>query len=187
MLLQQIAAGDEHAYTAFFGQHHPKLYNYINRLVHNQQVAEELVLDVFLKLWHGRDTLPEIRNVDTFLFKIAYNKSIDFLRAARHDQLLSDIAWEQMQIAATDDVSAKLMREEYERLLREAVGLLPSQRQKVYRMHSEEGMAYKEIAGELSISPNTVNMHMYEARRFIRDHLTSRLGLTILLFLFTKT
>jgi RNA polymerase sigma-70 factor (family 1) len=178
--------GDEQAYTAFFGQYHGKLFGYIQRLVHNHHVAEELLLDVFLKLWQGRDALPEIRNVDRFLFKVAYNKSIDFLRAARDNQHLSDLAWQQLQVPAGEDPSTKMIREEYERLLRDAIGLLPAQRQKVYKMHMEEGKAYKQIADELSISPNTVNMHMYEARRFIREHLVSNLDLAIVLVLLAK-
>ena len=185
-LLVRIAKGDEQAYTTFFGQYHKRIYNYINQLTHHKEIAEELVLDVFLKLWEGRDILKEIKNIDGFLFRIAHNKSIDFLRQAKTNTQLSELAWENLANKENDDPASKVIKEQYEQLLRKAIQLLPVQRQKVFRMHHEEQRPYKEIAEELDISPNTVNMHMYEARRFIRQHLAKHMDLGILLLLLIK-
>ncbi|MCH5720116.1 RNA polymerase sigma factor [Niabella hibiscisoli] len=78
LLQNQVSQGDQQAFTVLFDRYHPRLFNFIVNLVKSNEVAEELVMDVFLKLWLSRDMIGGIENFDGFLFKIAYNKSIDF-------------------------------------------------------------------------------------------------------------
>lgn len=169
-ILKRIANGEEKAYADLFAHFHGRLYEYIYRLTKNKEVAEELVLDVFLKLWQGKEVIAEIQNMDGFLFKIAYRKSIDFLRSAVHNRKFADLAFLQLQVSDDEDPAAILMRREYDEKLREAIALLPPQRQKVFQM-AKEGKSYVEIAKELSISVNTVNKQVYEARAFIRSYI----------------
>src|SRR5688572_23138291 len=87
-LLQQIAQGNEIAYRALFDQYKDKLFNYLFRITKSKEIAEVLVIDVFLKLWIGRDLITEIKNIEAFLHKVACNKALDFFRlAARHKRL----------------------------------------------------------------------------------------------------
>jgi len=79
-LQMQIAEGDESSFQRLFERHRDKLFNYLFSIVKSREIAEELVIDVFLRLWIGRELLTEIQNMDAFLHKVAYNKAIDFLR-----------------------------------------------------------------------------------------------------------
>jgi RNA polymerase sigma-70 factor (ECF subfamily) len=77
-LLEQVAQGNEWAFNILFERHWDHLYNYMKRLTKSHEVAEEIVVDVFLKLWTGRELVPGIHNMDAFLFRVAQNKAMNF-------------------------------------------------------------------------------------------------------------
>ena len=93
-LQKQVSLGDEQAFKTLFDLYQPRLFHYVFTIVKSKEVAEELVMDVFLKLWLGRDMMTEIQNLEGFLFRVAYNKSIDFFRAAKNDKRFSDLLLE---------------------------------------------------------------------------------------------
>jgi RNA polymerase sigma-70 factor (ECF subfamily) len=184
-LLLQIAEGDEKAFRQLFDLNRNRLYVYINRLVKSRQVAEEIVMDVFMKIWLGRTVLPEIEHFDGFLFRIAFNKSLDFLRRAARDPVLHDLLWDRIEQPAALQADALLLEEEYKSQVRRAVGLLPPQRGRIFRMSRFEGLSHEEIASRLRLSRHTVNNHIVEAKHFIRNYLADKpeLGLFLLFFL----
>ena len=182
-LLEQLSNGDEQAFESFFTVYYNRLFQYIFGIIKSKQVAEELVMDVFLKIWLGRSIIPEVNNFDSFLFRVAHNKSIDFLRAVARDPSFKDLLWDQIQFANTDQSDSKLMTQEYEKKLREAISLLSPQRKKVYQMSREEDMNHDQIAAKLNLSRHTVNNHIVEAQRFIRNYLSKNLDLTYFLLL----
>jgi RNA polymerase sigma-70 factor (family 1) len=179
-LQKQVALGNEQAFKAMFDQYQPRLYLYILRIIKSKEAAEEIVLDVFLKLWLGRDMLAEVENLDGFLFRIAYNKSIDFFRAAAKDKQLTVLLWEKIQLPSGSSADTSLLMREYESKLREAIDLLPPQRKKIFNLSREEGRSHAEIAAELGISKNTVANTIVEARQFIKSYLSKNLDLVVL-------
>ena len=96
-LLQLISEGDEQAFKNLFDTYRSRLFYYISRIVKSDQIAEELVMDVFLKIWVGRKLITQIENFDAFLFRIAHNKTIDFLRSVAKDARLHELLWEEIQ------------------------------------------------------------------------------------------
>ncbi|HEX4849735.1 MAG TPA: RNA polymerase sigma-70 factor [Puia sp.] len=186
LLLRQIASGNEKAFKTLFENYNVRLFNYVLGFVKSPQVAEELVMDVFMKLWLGRDLLTQISNFDGFLFRVAHNKTIDFLRAASRDTRLKELLWDQIQ-AASDLVADKiLIRHEFEGKVREAVELLSPHRKTVYKLATEEDLSHDQIAIQLNISKSTVNNHIVEARRFIRNYLVNKMDVAMLLLLFAQ-
>jgi RNA polymerase sigma-70 factor (family 1) len=180
-LLLQIAAGDEGAFNELFEIHRAKLFNYLADIVKSREVAEELVTDVFLKLWFGRELATEILHVDAFLFKIAYHKALNFLRITSRRRDIQKLVAYEIEKASFNEAEEKLTRDEYRRLLNTAIAQLTPQRQLVYRLSREEGMTHDQIAAALDLSPNTIKNHITESTRLIREFLQSRPGGTLAL------
>ncbi|WP_349316620.1 RNA polymerase sigma-70 factor [Chitinophaga sp. MM2321] len=184
--LQAVAAGSEKAFKALFDQYRGRLFYYVSRFIKSEQVAEELVLDVFMKIWTGRELILQINNFDAFLFRIAHNKSIDFLRSAARDQRFHELLWEEIQVAATDQPDTMIMAREYEEKVRKAISLLSPQCKKVYSLSREQELTHDQIARQLNISRATVNNHIVLAQRFIRNHLAKEIDLAVLFLLLGK-
>lgn len=179
MLLQQFKAGSEKAFRALFYAYRDRLFHYISRFVRSDQVAEELVMDVFMKIWMGKEMVIGIDNFDAFLFRIARNKSIDFLRAAARDSRFKELLWEKIEIASGDRADTALLTHEYEEKLRQALSLLPPQCAKVYHLSREQGFTHDQIAEQLGISKSTVNNHIAGAQRVIRNYLSKNMELNL--------
>lgn len=184
--LQEVAAGNEKAFKALFDQYRGRLFYYISRFIKSEQVAEELVLDVFMKIWTGRELISQINNFDAFLFRIAHNKSIDFLRSAARDPHLQELLYEVTDLAGTEQADAMLIAHEYEEKVRAAISLLPPQCKKVYTLSREEELSHDQIAQQLQISRATVNNHIVLAQRFIRNYLVKEIDIAIVILLIGK-
>ena len=176
-LLTLISKGDEKAFQSVFTSYYEQLFNYIFSIVKSRQVAEELVMDVFLKIWLGKEIVPRIENFNAFIFRVAHNKSIDFLRSVARDPKFQDLLWEQIQLSNNNHADSAFTVREYETKLREAVSLLSPQRKKIYQLSREQDMTHDEIATQLKLSKNTINNHIVEAQRFIRSYLVKNCDL----------
>jgi len=185
-LLSQIALGNEHSFKVLFDSYNERLFHYICTIIKSRQVAEEIVMDVFLKIWLGKAMIPQIEKFDSFLFRVAHNKSIDFLRSVAKDPQFKELLWEQMQFSGYEKADAYLLRKEFECKLREAISLLSGQRRKVYQLSREEDMNHEQIAQELGLSKNTINNHIVEAQKFIRFYLAKNLDIAYVILLFTN-
>lgn len=175
--LVEVAAGNQESFKRLFDAYYPKLYNYISTIIKVPQVAEEVAMDVFLKIWLGREMITRIENFDSFLFRVAHNKSIDFLRSAARNPKVRDLLWDEIQLSATEQADTYLLRKEFESKHREAIALLSPQRKKVYQLSREENKNHDQIADHLGLSRNTVNNHIVEAQRFVRTYLLKHLDI----------
>ena len=177
LLLHQLAERDVNAFRVVFDLYKDRLFLYINGIIKSKEVSEEIVMDVFLKIWLGKEIVNQIENFDAFLFRVAYNKSIDFLRSAARDPKLRDLVWNEMQVAGEMNADQQVITREYEKKLREAIGQLSPQRRLVYQMSREKGYSHLDIARQLQLSKNTVSNHIVESQRFIRSYLIRHLDI----------
>jgi RNA polymerase sigma-70 factor (ECF subfamily) len=185
-LLAQVAAGNEESFQCLFETYHQRLFQYISSFIKSPQIAEEVVMDVFLKIWLGKEIVTQIENFGAFIFRVAHNKAIDFLRSAATDPKFRDLLWDAIQLSGSDQADSPLLSREFEAKLREAVSLLSAQRKKVYQLSREEDMSHEQIARHLSLSKNTVNNHIVEAKRFIRSYLSKNMDIAYLLLIFVS-
>jgi RNA polymerase sigma-70 factor (ECF subfamily) len=185
-LLAQVAVGDEVAFRFLFDRYRDRLFVYVYRFIKSEQVAEELVMDVFMKIWLGKELVLQIDNFNAFLYSIARNKCIDFFRSAARDNAFKELLWAELQTRPGELADGNLLLREYEDKLRKAISLLPSKRKKIYLLSREQDYSHHEIARQLNISRATVNNHIVEAQVFIRKYLVKNLELTVLFLLFEK-
>lgn len=182
-LITRIAAGDEAAFTALFDAYKDRIYSIAMRLTRNPAVAEEIVQDVFLKIWLKKEGLAEVGHFRAYLFTATRNEVISAIRRlARRRVLVQEAA--KTGTTEVNDTDSLLLDREYQQILRQAVEQLPPQQQKVYRLMKEQGLKRDQVAGQLGMSPETVKMHLSLAMRSVRAFCIARLDLYIALALF---
>jgi RNA polymerase sigma-70 factor (ECF subfamily) len=185
-LLAFIANGDELAFTNLFDNYRDRIYSIAFRITHSTTIAEEIVQDVFLKIWLRRDRLIEIQNFNAYLFVITRNHVYKALKQIAKNYELTAFT-EKDQLAGDNDSAGLVMEKEYNSLLRKAIDRLPNQQKKVYQYIKEKGLKREEAAGLLHLSPETVKYHLAEAMKNIRTfcmlHLDMFIGF-IICFLF---
>ena len=186
-LLLKIAEGDQVAFSILFEQYRNRLFTYLFKITKSAETSEEIVLDVFLKIWHGKEAIIEIENIDAFLFKVAHNKAIDFLRSLKRNPQIQQQAWDQMQEPFSTEVADKqLLFKGALEMVEHAIHQLPSQMQKVFTMRHHHGLTNEDIAERLQLSRNTVRNHHALSVQFIRKFLSTNLDLLFLIFLLKK-
>lgn len=183
--LLKIKEGDEHFFNLLFGKYRNQLLGYLYKVTKSKELAEEIVLDVFLKLWHGREAVTEIQNFEAFIYKVAHNKAIDFFRAAKRSQVLQQALWEAITEApAADTADNQLIFKNTDALIKEAINQLSPQRKKVFELRHYEDLSYAEIAATLNLSSNTVRNHLAASLQFIREYLEKNNALVLLLAIY---
>lgn len=155
-----LALGDDAAFEELFYHYQKKLFNYINKIVKCDEVSEELVLDIFLKIWNAKEMILEVKNVDAFLYRMAVNKALDFLKAAAREKKLRDLLVVQMNLVTTEAADDVYIYKEYEQQLRLTIQQLPPQQQLIFNLSREGGLSHQQISDKLNISKHTVKNHL---------------------------
>jgi len=166
-LLQQVIQGDEKAFGQLFQFYKDKLYSFIYNLSGSSVTAEDVLQEVFLKIWRDRANLTGIENFNAYLFRMAQNHAINvFRRQSREALVLTELRRFAPEGVQGDEVfSAK----EVQAVLQKAVNNLPAQQRRVYELGREQGLTYEQIAATLHISVATVRNHMVSALKAIRE------------------
>ena len=169
-LFKQIARGDEKAFRQLFDRYNGKLSAFTFRLTKSEFNAAEIVQDIFVKLWVNRVRLAEVENPHTYIFTMAFNRTMDQLRKASAEAKMLARLWQQIskvQNSTEDSFNAK----ESQNLINQAVVQLSPQKQKIFRLSRYEGLNHEEIAVHLCVSKSTVKNHLVETLRHIRTYL----------------
>lgn len=171
-LLTLVSVGNEQAFRKIFDSYKDKLFNYVYRITDNEEMAEEIVMDAFMKIWTNRTDLSGISRFDSYLYTIVRNQAFNSLKRAAHEALiikeLTLVNTEYQNL--TEDT---IIYNDYRNLLRRAVNQLPPQQRRVYILSRDQGMKYDEIALELNLSKNTVKGHLKKAISSLRTVLTN--------------
>lgn len=171
VLLRQIADGDEKAFRILFYHYKDRFYSVVLKMSRSGDTAEEIVQEVFIKIWEQRASLIEINNPDAYFFTVIYRRVFDhYKKIALERKLLKVISEFPTFQNITDET---VLANESERLVKEAVTKLPPQQQLIFKLSKHQGMSREQIAEQLHLSPNTVRNHMAEAIKFIRIYLSN--------------
>lgn len=179
-LLHDLAKGDEKAFRAIFTTYADVLGKHILRITRSQELAEEVVQDVFLKIWLKREELTAVRDFRAYLFVLSRNYAINYLKKAANSLLDGQ---EADRVAVEDiDVSEYEHDNDYYALIDEAIDRLPPQQQKVYLLSRHERLKYNEIASRLNLSRETVKKYLQIATESVTAYV--RKGFVTILLIF---
>jgi RNA polymerase sigma-70 factor (ECF subfamily) len=179
-LLVQVSQGNEHAFRQLYDKYRNKIYSLGMHLTRSEILSEEIVQDVFMKVWEKRDQLQDINYLNAWLRTVARNTCSNYLRNLAMEKLVMNryaLQNNSEMPSPENDLTAK----EYEQIIEAAIRQLPPQQKKVYLLSRQGGKKQEEIANELNISIYTVKEYMKLAQRSIRQYLESNLDIAILL------
>lgn len=169
-LFPRIAAGEQEAFAALFHLWRDKLYFFIIRITGSEARAEDVLQDVFTRIWQNRSLLPEVRNADAYLYSMARNQAITHLRQmARETVALAKLSRVELTPAPGSDDS--LCEKQLQEKLNDIIRHLPAQQREVFTLSRQHGLKKEEIAEQMNISASTVKNHMTHALRTIRREL----------------
>jgi RNA polymerase sigma factor (sigma-70 family) len=184
-LSAQLSSGDIAAFNTLYYRYYKAVFSNVFKLVHQQQIAEDILQEVFEALWVNRKKIDQEQAVGGWLFVVSYNKSVRFLqqsvreRARIHGEPAGDIA-------ETKEDDTEAVEYQYH-LINEAIENLSPRKKSVFILCKLEGKTYEEAALALGISPHTVKEYVSSSLQFIKEYALSRhalntsLSLTLLI------
>lgn len=167
-LVRRIRDGDERALEEVFRAHYTGMCLFVRRFVHAPDVAEELVQDVFFKLWSKRDSLNDIDALKTYLFRAARNTALNHLRRRKLEQNWEEKEAQRGEPQSTGGTDDETSSDEVRRAVIAAVGRLPARCKEIFLLSRNGGLTYGEIASTLGISIKTVETQMGRALKSLR-------------------
>lgn len=172
-VLQRLKEGDERAFEQIYQLFSPRIFGNIINLLKDKEVAEDLLQEVFIKVWKHREAIDLEKSYKSYLFTIANRLVYSyFRRATLENQVAAYIAAQSFEIYK--HIEENIHYDEINSSIQKAINNLPPKRKKVYILCKIDGKSYKEAADELGCSVAAINAHIVKATQSIKE----QLGLT---------
>lgn len=167
----RIQDGDHAAFEKLFRTYAEPLCAFVEQYANSPEIAEELVQDLFFKIWKDHATWSPTVSVKSYLYTAARNLALDYLK---HERVVDGWREETTQtgFSTLHAPDTTLHRKQLRRTVQDAVDELPQRGQQVFKLSRQHGLTYKEIATVLDISIKTVETHMRRSFRFLRKRLS---------------
>lgn len=179
-LVKLLKKGDMAAFDAIYNKYCHKLHGFVLRYLKQEEDSEEIVQEVFIKIWEARSKIDVYSSFESFLFTIAYNTSINLLRKrvieSKSREYLKSLQQIDNAVNVIDELHFKELNLKVQSLLKQ---LTPRQKE-IYFLSREEGLTHKEIGQKLNISENTVKNHLVATLKYLKSHIDSSLLVNIL-------
>ncbi|MDX9883934.1 MAG: RNA polymerase sigma-70 factor [Prolixibacteraceae bacterium] len=168
-LALELSRGNEKAFETIFNRYYQSLCLFSKQILNDDELAEETVQDLFVKIWEKRFSLSIDTSLRHYLFMAARNLCFNQLQ---HQKIKKRYAQKILENTETEIKTDEYYLEPgLKQAIEKALGLLPPKRKEIFRLSREEGLKYKEIADRLDISVKTVEAQMGLALKFLRDQL----------------
>ena len=180
LLVKQLMNGNEKAFSAFFDTYRDDVYGYSISMLKSNELAEEIVQDVFLNIWQHRDRLNPDLSFRSYVFTITRNLTFNLISKVSNNRKLKEEVFYTSQ-KAYSPIENELAEADYEELKNKAIEQLPPKRRVIFEMSRVDGMSYKEISEELNISVSTVKGQTSKSLAAIREYLRTHSDIALLI------
>ena len=167
---EKIQKGDLKTYEKLYKKLFFELRSYACRILKDESLSEEVVQDVFLRIWQNRDSITVKGSLSGYLYTATHNLAINTAIQKktlknRVTRIVSEEIWQRIQstFAVADNISKKFEAEDTENKIKSLIDTLPKQCKTVFLLSRFENMSNQEIAQKLNISKHTVKAHLYHA------------------------
>ena len=177
VLFDRLKRGDHEAFNSLFRRFYPRIMAYVAAMV-EQEVAEDIVQDIFLHVWENRKKLYAGEGFHSYLFQSAYTRCIDYYRktqsADKYNLHIESAYLEEYNALLRSDASVleEIYSKDFYEQLHNLLEKLPIQRREVFILTYIEGLKAKEVSERLQIPQRTVESHIYLAIKYLRAHLS---------------
>jgi RNA polymerase sigma-70 factor (ECF subfamily) len=181
--VEQALGGDESAYKKLMQKYERPLYFFVQKMIKNRDIIPDLLQEIFMKAFNNLSTYNTNYAFSTWLYRIATNHSIDYLRKKKLqtfsiDQPVSTKDGE-MQIELPDnsfEADQEVIQKQRKKIVEEAIENLPEKYKAVIQMRHMEEKSYQEIAEILDLPLGTVKAHIFRARELLYKYLKEKKG-----------
>ena len=183
VLLQKIRMDDREAFELLFRRYYHRLCGFANKFLNDLVESEEVVQEVFFRIWQNREKLQMGIDIQPYIFRSVQNVCLNFLKHKKVANEYSEILQLLYKEGAECDYSGyeKMIVRELEVKINIAIDGLPDECRKIFLMNRNDGLKYSEIAEQLGISVKTVETQISRALKKLREELKDYL----ILFIFT--
>ncbi|RQO65931.1 RNA polymerase sigma-70 factor [Pedobacter sp. KBW06] len=176
--ITQLKEGNKRAFEDLYNRYKYRIAGNLLKLLKSEELAEEMLQDLFMRIWDNRSSLDPEKSFRAYLFRIAENMVVDYYRKIARDRK----AFDKMMSSGSEyysHIEETIFSKERILLLHGAINLLPPQRKHVFILCKLEGKSYKEVSELLGISPSTINDHLLKANRFLKQYLNPTLPVVV--------
>lgn len=169
IIFDKIKKGDKKAFSFLFESFYRPLCNYAYQFLEDIEESEEIAQDIFVKLWEKKSTIEIEASVKNYMFRSVRNLCLNQIQ---HNKVKKQYSEKIRENSKQDmDDSRFFLEPGLEEEISKAIDSMPEKRKEIFRLSREEGLKYKEIAGELNISVKTVEAQMGLALKHLRKKL----------------
>lgn len=178
--IRKILDGDKSAFTFIQNKYKTRIKSLVRRMIKDPDDVDDLTQEAFIKAYNALDSFQFAYNFSAWLYRIASNSCIDFLRKKRFKTVSIDqpVAGEEDLYIdiPNDDLTPdiEMISKERKKILKKAIDELPENYRNIINMRHTEEMDYKEIAKKLEIPLGTVKAHLFRARKLLYDALIDK-------------
>ena len=191
-LIARVKAGDRNAFNELYGLYWASLVNYAGLFV-GDDGAEDVVQDVFVRIWLHRDNLRDDGSLQGYLLRSVYNQSVNYVNKHRHACSYRSYYQERIESIGyayydpdRNPVIEKLYSQDLRTSINEAIAALPAKCREVFSLSYLQGFSHREISEQMGIAQSTVENHIYLALRQLRAKLSKSELILLLFFIFLQ-
>ena len=172
-LLILIREGDMIAFYNIYERYCKRLFRFVLRYIKNEADAEEIVQEVFVKVWEARSKIDIYSSFESFLFTIAYNSTISLFRKRVSEKKYLEYLKLLQHLEKAPDLIDEIQFNDLNSKVQILLNELTPRQKEIFLLCREDGLSHEEIAKKLDISVNTVKKHMVNTLAFLRSGLGS--------------
>lgn len=170
---ERFSKGDKTAFGIIYHHYYKTVKTNISKIILQNDIAEDVLQDVFFKLWENRGIFEDTPSLSSWLFRVSYNTSITYIRGMLKDRkyVLPELPESIHDLSANEE--SVTIRHTEEGLLHEAIKLLPQRKKQVIDLCKFQGKSYMEAGSILGIEKDTVKEYLVASMKFIKCYILS--------------
>jgi RNA polymerase sigma-70 factor, ECF subfamily len=181
-LIIKLSKGNKAAFEELFNYYYPRLYNFSIKFLKLEDGIDDILQEAFIRIWENRKNIHSSNTFNSYIFTITKNLLLNELRSRLNNNKIKDKIFKlsvSKEYTIIQDIEYNDLTEKVDQIIE----IMPSKTKTVYELSRKEGLSNKEIAKKLEISPKTVEYHISQSIKFLKDKL-KELGLISLLYFY---